>query len=37
MGEQEMNQLCDKAKKIFLRQAMLLELEAPINICGNVI
>jgi serine/threonine-protein phosphatase PP1 catalytic subunit len=37
MSEQEMNFLCNKSKEIFLRQPMLLELEAPIKICGNVI
>jgi serine/threonine-protein phosphatase PP1 catalytic subunit len=37
MSEQEINLLCDKSKDIFLNQPMLLELEAPIKICGNVV
>jgi serine/threonine-protein phosphatase PP1 catalytic subunit len=37
MSEQEINLLCNKSKEIFLSQSMLLELEAPINICGIVI
>jgi hypothetical protein len=37
MSEQEIHLLCDKSKEIFLSQPMLLELEAPINICGNII
>ena len=37
MSEQEMNLLCAKAKDIFLNQPMLLELKAPIKICGNLI
>jgi serine/threonine-protein phosphatase PP1 catalytic subunit len=36
MSEEEMNLLCDKSKDIFLNQPMLLELIAPIKICGNV-
>ena len=35
MSEQEMYHLCDKSKDIFLSQPMLLELKAPINICGT--
>ncbi len=37
ISEQEMNILCNKSKEIFLSQPMLLELEAPIKIFGNVI
>ena len=35
MSEQEMYHLCDRSKDVFLNQPMLLELEAPINICGT--
>lgn len=31
----EMNYLCDKSKEIFLEEPTLLELQAPINICGK--
>ncbi|CAF2114862.1 unnamed protein product [Rotaria magnacalcarata] len=34
--EQEINLLCEKSKEVFLSQPMLLELEAPIKICGNI-
>ncbi|GMN40681.1 hypothetical protein TIFTF001_009908 [Ficus carica] len=34
--ESEIRQLCIKAKEVFLSQPMLLELEAPINICGDI-
>lgn len=33
--ESEIRQLCVSAKDIFLSQPNLLELEAPINICGK--
>ncbi|CAF4011415.1 unnamed protein product, partial [Rotaria magnacalcarata] len=33
--EQEINLLCEKSKDVFLSQPMLLELEAPIKICGK--
>lgn len=33
--EPEIRRLCVVAKQIFLAQPNLLELEAPINICGN--
>jgi hypothetical protein len=32
--EAEIRGLCMKAREIFLSQPMLLELEAPIKICG---
>ena len=32
--ESEIRGLCQKAREIFLEQPMLLELEAPIKICG---
>jgi len=34
--EEEIRQLCLCAKEIFLRQPNLLELEAPIKICGDI-
>ena len=34
--ESEIRQLCSKAKEVFLSQPNLLELEAPINICGTL-
>jgi serine/threonine-protein phosphatase PP1 catalytic subunit len=32
--EGEIRQLCSRAKDVFMRQPNLLELDAPINICG---
>lgn len=37
LSESEIRQLCVTAKQIFLAQPILLELQAPINICGNVL
>ena len=34
LTEQEIRQLCMTAKEIFMSQPNLLELEAPIKICG---
>ncbi|KAK2352444.1 protein-serine/threonine phosphatase [Trifolium repens] len=34
--ESEIRNLCTKAKEVFLNQPNLLELEAPINICGDI-
>lgn len=34
LTEDEVTQLCVKARDIFMRQPILLELEAPIKICG---
>lgn len=34
MSEGEIRQLCGASKEIFLQQPNLLELEAPIKICG---
>jgi hypothetical protein len=34
--ESEIRGLCLKAREIFLEQPMLLELEAPIKICGKI-
>ena len=33
--ESEIAYLCHKSKQIFLSQPVLLELEAPIKVCGN--
>ena len=35
LTEAEIKQLCVASKEIFLSQPNLLELEAPIKICGN--
>ncbi|XP_058075231.1 serine/threonine-protein phosphatase PP1-like isoform X3 [Magnolia sinica] len=36
LNEVEIRQLCLTAKEIFLSQPNLLELEAPINVCGDI-
>lgn len=36
LTETEIRQLCIVAKDVFLRQPNLLDLEAPINVCGDV-
>ena len=36
LAENEIRSLCQRARPIFLEQSMLLELEAPIKICGDV-
>ncbi|XP_017975326.1 PREDICTED: serine/threonine-protein phosphatase PP1 isozyme 1 isoform X1 [Theobroma cacao] len=36
LNESEIRQLCLTAKKVFLNQPNLLELGAPINICGDI-
>lgn len=35
LSESEIRQLCAASREIFLQQPNLLELEAPIKICGN--
>jgi serine/threonine-protein phosphatase PP1 catalytic subunit len=35
MTEAELKYLCVKSRQIFLEQPTLLELEAPIKICGK--
>lgn len=35
LSEAEIRQLCAAAREIFLQQPNLLELEAPIKICGK--
>lgn len=37
LHESEIRTLCTKAREILLSQPILLELEAPIKICGNFI
>lgn len=37
LSEAEIRQLCVASKDIFLSQPNLLELEAPIKICGRVL
>lgn len=36
LAEHEIKQLCARARPILLEQSMLLELEAPIKICGDI-
>jgi len=36
LTEQEIRQLCFAAKEVFMSQPNLLELEAPIKICGDI-
>ncbi|KAL6988252.1 protein-serine,threonine phosphatase [Sarracenia purpurea var. burkii] len=36
LAEAEIRQLCMTAKDVFLSQPILLDLEAPINVCGDV-
>jgi serine/threonine-protein phosphatase PP1 catalytic subunit len=36
LEEREIRGLCLKAREIFISQPVLLELEAPINICGDI-
>ncbi|KAI5082148.1 hypothetical protein GOP47_0001891 [Adiantum capillus-veneris] len=36
LSEAEIKQLCQHSKEIFLQQPNLLELEAPIKICGDI-
>ena len=35
MSENEIRALCHKSREIFLSQPILLELEAPLKICGK--
>lgn len=37
LSEGEIRQLCCVSREIFLQQPNLLELEAPIKICGNIL
>jgi serine/threonine-protein phosphatase PP1 catalytic subunit len=36
LHEHEIKGLCLKAREIFINQPVLLELEAPIKICGDI-
>merc|ERR1712188_56634 len=36
LSEQEIKGLCHKAREVFLSQRALLELEAPLKICGDI-
>ncbi len=36
LTEGEVNFLCHEAKQVFMEQQMLLELQAPIKICGDI-
>ena len=36
LSEAEIRQLCNVSKEIFLQQPNLLELEAPIKLCGII-
>ncbi|KAG1525702.1 hypothetical protein G6F52_003083 [Rhizopus delemar] len=36
LGEQEIRYLCLTAREIFMSQPILLDLEAPIKICGDI-
>jgi Serine-threonine protein phosphatase N-terminal domain len=36
LAEHEIRFLCQKAREIFMSQPILLELEAPIKICGKI-
>ena len=35
LSENEITGLCNKSREIFINQPILLQLEAPINICGK--
>jgi serine/threonine-protein phosphatase PP1 catalytic subunit len=37
LTENEIKWLCIKSREIFIQQPVLLELEAPIKICGKLI
>ena len=36
LGEQEIRSLCIRAREIFMSQLVLLELEAPVKLCGDI-
>lgn len=36
LPETQIRQLCQISRSIFLEQPMLVELEAPVNICGDI-
>ena len=35
LSEQEIRELCTRSREIFLAQPILIELEAPIKVCGK--
>jgi serine/threonine-protein phosphatase PP1 catalytic subunit len=37
LTENEIKWLCIKSREIFIQQPVLLELEAPIKICGKIV
>ena len=37
LSENEIRGLCLKSREIFLSQPILLELEAPLKICGKIV
>lgn len=37
LTENEIKWLCTKSREVFIQQPVLLELEAPIKICGNAV
>ena len=36
LSEAEIRGLCSRSREIFLQQPVLLELEAPLKICGDI-
>ena len=36
LTEHEIKQLCSQSRELFMQQPNLLELEAPVKICGKV-
>ncbi|CAO3689848.1 phosphoprotein phosphatase PP4 catalytic subunit [Rhizopus azygosporus] len=36
LGENEIRYLCQKSREIFMNQPILLDLEAPIKVCGDI-
>ena len=36
LTEQEVRSICIKSREIFISQPILLELEAPLKICGDI-
>lgn len=36
LRESEINELCEQARELFLDQPVLLEIEAPVKVCGDI-
>ncbi|KAI5180910.1 serine/threonine-protein phosphatase PP1 catalytic subunit [Nematocida sp. AWRm80] len=36
LSEQEIKHLCNRSREVFLSQPMLLEIDAPVKICGDI-